>query len=333
MSGYSDVAGHFQVIEYMRGVIKEGMVPHAFLFSGPEGTGKSVLAGIFARALQCEEGGTDPCGKCRSCIQAESGNHPDIMWVKGSKQGIIGVDDIREKVNDDICIKPYSSRYKIYIIDDAETMTPGAQNALLKTIEEPPEYGIIMLLANNKDSLLSTVRSRCVLLSMRPVDDKSVLRFLKENYDLTDEEAQTAAAYAGGSIGKAVKLIENDDYREIRRRVLHLVRGIDSMEIYELKDAIKEITAYNISLPDIIDMMMIWYRDVLMLKATNDIGLLNYRDEYKYLKQKRNVISYEGLDSIIGAMEKAKSRLRANVEPGIVMEMLLMNIKENQNDR
>ena len=332
MNGYGDVAGHFQVIEYMRNVIKDGRVPHAYLFSGPEGTGKSVLAGIFAKALQCEEGGTDPCGKCRSCLQADTGNHPDIIWVRGSKEGIIGVDDIREKVNDDIVIRPYSSRYKIYIIEDADTMTPGAQNALLKTIEEPPSYGILMLLAKNKDSLLATVRSRCVLLSMRPVDDKSVRDFLVAHYGLSEDDAASAAAYAGGSIGRAVKLIGNEDYQEIRRRVLKLVRDIGETEIWELKDAIKEITAYNISLPDIIDMMMIWYRDVLMLKVSNDPGLLSYRDEYRYMKQKRNTMSYAQLDGVIEAMEKAKARLRVNVDQNVVMEMLLMNIKENSNE-
>ena len=108
-----------------------------------------MLAGLFAKTLQCEAGGTDPCGTCRSCIQCDSGNQPDIIWVTHEKPTVISVDDIREQVNNDIIIKPYSSRYKIYIIPEAELMNPQAQNALLKTIEEPPEYAITMLLTNN----------------------------------------------------------------------------------------------------------------------------------------------------------------------------------------
>ncbi len=328
---FNDIVGHYQVIEYMRRVIKDDKVTHAYLFNGPDGTGKSVLAKLFAKTLQCREGLGDPCLKCRSCLQADSGNHPDIIFVKGEKEGIIGVDDIRKQVNEDIYIKPYSSRYKIYIIDNAEEMTPGAQNALLKTIEEPPEYGIVMLLANNKDKLLITVRSRCVTLNMQPLDDESIRSYLMERHGISADDARIAAAYGSGNLGRALEFSLNAGKREIQEKVLDMVRNIDSLYIYELKSAIKEISTYNVSLTDVLDMMLIWYRDLLMLKATGDIDLLNYRNEYSYFKDKARILSYSGLDSIIESIEKAKARLEANASPEIVLEMLLINIKENQN--
>lgn len=128
-----------------------GKVSHAYVISGGLGSGKKLIASTFAQTLQCEAGGVEPCGVCHSCVQAAGGNQPDIIWVGHEKPGSIGVDDIRDQLVSDMQIKPYSSPYKIYIIDEADKLTVAAQNAMLKTIEEPPAYGIVILLANNPD--------------------------------------------------------------------------------------------------------------------------------------------------------------------------------------
>lgn len=136
MSKFADIYGHEQIKEHLQNAIRLNKVSHAYIFNGPMGSGKKMTAGIFAETLQCERHGQEPCGTCHSCIQSESGNQPDIIWVHHEKPGSIGVDDVREQVIGDMQIKPYSSRYKIYIIDEAEKLTQQAQNALLKTIEE-----------------------------------------------------------------------------------------------------------------------------------------------------------------------------------------------------
>ena len=142
MAGFSEILGHEQIIEHLQNAIKLQKVSHAYILDGEEGAGKNMLARAFAQTLQCERGGTEPCGECHSCKQAMSGNQPDIITVTHEKPASIGVEDIRGQLCGDIQIKPYSSPYKIYIVDEAEKMTVQAQNALLKAIEEPPAYGV-----------------------------------------------------------------------------------------------------------------------------------------------------------------------------------------------
>ena len=118
---------------------------------------------------------------CHSCKQALSGNHPDLIYVTHEKPASIGVDDIREQINDTIQIRPYSSYYKIYIVDEAEKMTVQAQNALLKTIEEPPSYAVIILITTNQEAFLPTILSRCVQLKLKPLKDFTVKSYLTEH--------------------------------------------------------------------------------------------------------------------------------------------------------
>ena len=138
MAGFSDILGNEQIIEHLQNAIRMGKVSHAYILNAPESSGKRLIAEAFAATLQCEEKGTEPCGMCHSCKQAVSHNHPDIIYVRHEKPNTISVDDIRVQINQDIAVKPYSSPYKIYIVDEAEKMNVQAQNALLKTIEEPP---------------------------------------------------------------------------------------------------------------------------------------------------------------------------------------------------
>ena len=171
MGTFKDVVGHKDIINYIRNAVREDKVSHAYILNGERGAGKKMLANLFAATLLCEKGWPDPCNECHSCRQAESGNHPDIIKVTHEKPNSISVDDIREQVNNTIMIKPYQGPYKVYIIPQADMMTTQAQNALLKTIEEPPEYAVIMLLTENADTLLPTINSRCVMLKLRNIKD------------------------------------------------------------------------------------------------------------------------------------------------------------------
>ena len=144
MADFKDIIGHEQVIHHLQNAIRQKKFSHAYLLCGEAGSGKRLMAEAFAKTVLCEEGGIEACGKCKSCKQIESGNHPDFKAVVREK-ATLGVKEIREQVTADVQIKPYSSEYKIYFIDEAEKMTEEAQNALLKTIEEPPEYAVFLL--------------------------------------------------------------------------------------------------------------------------------------------------------------------------------------------
>ena len=279
--------------------------------------------------LQCESGKTDPCGECKSCMQAKNANQPDIITVRHEKPATISVDDIREQLNGDIMIKPYSSPYKVYIIPEADIMSVQAQNALLKTLEEPPEYAVIFLLTENADSLLPTIRSRCVMLKLRNIKDKLVKKYLMEQLQIPDYQAKICAAFAQGNIGRAIMLAKSEHFNELKEEAIQLLKYLDEMELHEIVSAIKQINKYKLEVTDYLDIFSIWYRDVLLYKATKDVERLVFGDQLKVIKEKAAKSSYEGIETVLEAIEKAKVRLRANVNFDIVMELLLLTIKEN----
>ena len=168
---FKDIIGNDMIKDHFKKAIENNKISHAYILTGEAGTGRKSIANAFSMALLCEKGGKEPCMVCHSCKQVLSGNHPDLIYVKHEKPNSIGVDDIREQINDTIMIRPYSSYYKIYIVDEAEKMTVQAQNALLKTIEEPPSYAVIILITTNQEAFLPTILSRCVQLKLKPLQE------------------------------------------------------------------------------------------------------------------------------------------------------------------
>lgn len=329
MADFSKIIGHEKIKEYFQNAITMDKVSHAYILNGADKSGKMMLAEAFATALQCEKGEASACGECHSCKQAESKNQPDIIYVSHEKPNTLGVDDIRKQVNDDIVLKPYSSRYKVYIIDEAEKMNIQAQNALLKTIEEPPAYAVIILLTTNADGFLPTILSRCVRLDLKAVPDKEIRQFLMEEKQVPDYQADICVAFAQGNVGKAVQLAGSDNFNEMKNSALQLIKRLDDIDLYEMTQAVKQITEYKLEISDYFDIMLIWYRDVLLYKATADANKLVFQDEVYNIKKEASKCSYEGVENIIEALDKAKIRLRANVNFELLIELLLLTIKEN----
>ena len=304
MSRFDDIVGQEQLKEHLYNALTTNKISHAYIINGERSSGKEFIAKIFAMALQCENRqGIEPCHECHSCKQALSGNHPDIVFITHEKPNTISVDDIRSQINGDIAIKPYSGPKKIYIMNEGEKMTVQAQNALLKTLEEPPEYAVILILTTNVNSLLPTILSRCVLLNMKPVRDEQIKKFLMENMEIPSYKADICTAFARGNVGKARMLANSEEF-----------------------DKVKE---YKFDVNDYLDILSIWYRDVLMFKATHDANDLIFREEIQYIRKVADKSTYEGIERIIDALDKSKQRLSANVNFDLTMELLLLTIKEN----
>lgn len=328
MANFNQIVGHEQIVEHFQNSIRNQSVSHAYLLSGENGSGKMLLANAFAKTLQCEQGGINPCGTCKSCLQAESGNHPDIIYVTHEKLSI-SVDDIRSQVNQTIDIKPYSSKYKIYIINEASKMTEQAQNALLKTIEEPPAYAVILLLTENPGSLLQTILSRCVQLELKQVDKTKVTKYVAERLNISEEQASTAANFAQGNIGKAIRYASSESFLDNKNDVLRLLKQIDEMEIPDIISIIRHFGEHKAEINDTLDLMLLWYRDVLMFKATNDANILLYREEYRAISEQAKKRNYDNIENIIKAIQKAKIRLNANVNFDTAMELMLLTLRES----
>ena len=329
MLGFNDILGHEQIKEHFRNAVETGKVSHAYILSGEAGMGRKSLANAFALSLLCEKGMAEPCMQCHACKQVLSGNHPDLIYVTHEKPASIGVDDIREQLNDTIQVRPYSSYYKIYIVDEAEKMTVQAQNALLKTIEEPPAYAVILLLTTNQDSFLPTILSRCVQLKLKPLKDTVVKEYLVQSLGEDESQADIYAAFARGNLGKAIHLAQSEEFGVMYKEMLRLLKHIKDTDISELLDYIRKVKEENLDIRECLDFMQMWYRDILMYKTTKDINLLIFKDEFSTIKSMSTVSGYEGLERILEAIDKARIRLDANVNTELVMELMLLTMKEN----
>lgn len=329
MQSFAKVIGQASVKEHLKKSLQARKVSHAYIFYGERGSGKKTLADLFARALQCETGGEEPCNQCTSCKQALHHNQPDIIYVQHEKPGIISVDEIRKQVNNDIGIKPYSSEHKVYIIDEAEKMNVQAQNALLKTLEEPPAYACILLLTTNLESLLQTIRSRCVTLTMKPVPDTELQRYLMREVQVPDYKAGICAAFARGNVGRARELAVSTEFEELKEETLQLVRSLQDKTLSDLAAVAKAKADKGSNTEGFLELLQMWYRDVLLYKSSDSSGSLIFGEEKQYIKRMSVKSTYEGLNRILNAIEEARTRLAGNVNAELTLEWLLLVAQES----
>ena len=260
-----------EIRQYFREMAGRDQVGHAFILEGDSGEGWRKLAEEFAATVQCEH--RNFCGRCPSCQAYQSGNHPDIIQVTHEKKDSIGVDEIRAQLVDDMAIKPYSSPYKVYLVDEAEKLTVQAQNALLKTLEEPPVYGIILLLTTNTEMLLPTIRSRCINLKVR----------------------------SGGRVSLGLT-------EEQRAELFALVHDLPDYRAAELADEAKKIKEWKQDIASLLNFFRYWYRDVLVWKSTQGKGTLMFPEEERYYRARSEALSYVQLNRIFDQIQEAESR-------------------------
>ena len=335
MNNFNDIIGYSYIKEHIKKAIQLDKISHAYIINGEDGMGKKLIANVLAKSLQCESSQIEPCNKCVSCIMFNSNNHPDVIYIRPEKiknaksTKSIGVDVIRQKLNKDINIKPYSNKYKIYIIEQAENLTVQAQNSMLKTIEEPPIYGIIILLTNNYNALLQTILSRCVLLNLRPQSDDVVSSYINNYLNVNQDEVDFFVSFCGGNIGKAKKLIESETFNEIRETCITMINGIYEDSIVNVLNKVKELENYKNNIEDFLDIMISWYRDILIIKALNNKDKLVHSDKYSLLIKQSSRIGYNEVGNIIELIQKTKQQLSSNVNFQLTLEALFLKIKES----
>lgn len=327
MSAFEEIIGNQQVIKNLTSAIENKRVSHAYILSGPYGIGKMLMAESFALELQCENRQGKACGVCSACKSTKSKNNPDIIYVVPKKTKAIGADDIREQVLRQVEIKQYKYKYKIFIIENADKMTVAAQNAFLKTLEEPPGYAIFLLLAENPELFLPTVFSRCVMIRLRPLGTSLVKEYLIEKNKTEKDEAVFFAEYSAGSIGKAIKLSTDEDFISMRNDIIDRLYNIGNTELWQILCWGRELEKYKESFFECLDIAELWFRDVLAAKKLKDSKYIIQKDkEQKIFSQAKNT-DFLLLEKSFKAVCLARRQLEQNGSFQLIVENMLMTIK------
>lgn len=325
MYTFEEIRGNAPLVEQLRRSAASGRSSHAYLFLGGAGAGKRLIANTFAKALQCE-GEKRPCDSCKSCHAFNHGNHPDVIYFQPLKNGkTYTIEDVREQLLETVDLKPFQYEKKIYIIEKADTLNIQSQNALLKTLEEPPAHAVFLLLAERAEAFLPTILSRVVVMKIRPLSAETVADYLMQAGH-SAEESHILSAYAQGRIGQALELIEDEGFREMRQDILGKLEALPSMSEGDAYLLAKDLEGYKNDLR-FLDIMELWYRDLLTAKSLREEGYLIQKDKkdaiFRAAKEPAAVLAKKA-----AAVRTARMRLAQNANFRLTMEVMLMDLKE-----
>lgn len=325
MYTFEEIRGNTPLVEQLRRSAASGRSSHAYLFLGGAGAGKRLIANTFAKALQCE-GEKRPCDSCKSCHAFNHGNHTDVIYFQPLKNGkTYTIEDVREQLLETVDLKPFQYEKKIYIIEKADTLNIQSQNALLKTLEEPPAHAVFLLLAERAEAFLPTILSRVVVMKIRPLSAETIADYLMQAGHLA-EESHILSAYAQGRIGQALELVEDEGFREMRQDILGKLEALPSMSEGEAYLLAKDLEGYKNDLR-FLDIMELWYRDLLTAKSLREEGYLIQRDKkdaiFRAAKEPAALLAKKA-----AAVRTARMRLAQNANFRLTMEVMLMDLKE-----
>ena len=327
--GFTQIIGHEPQKEFLQNSVRKNRISHAYLFSGSEGVGKKLVAIGFAKLINCLEGKDNWGCECVPCAKTEKGLNPDVMLFEYPGEKTIKVDNIREDIERLIHLAPYENPYKVFIIDGAQRMNSNAQNAFLKTLEEPPPNSVIILITTLADLLIPTIRSRCQSVVFQPLENRQVKELLeREKPDCTDFEL--ISRISGGSISRALNT--GEEYLRKRTEYIDCVMAVNGKKPLTLFDSVEKIQK-NVKgggpeeLKTVFDILSTWLRDSVTLKTSGgkekivNTDLLEQLSEYS---QKRDVSELLGKFSALEETMMRISENNANVE--VSLENLLLRL-------
>ncbi len=325
---FKDIIGQERAIKILTKSLKEDKVSSSYIFIGSEGTGKKFTAIEFTKTINCLNlnKNLETCDNCHSCNEINKQCCPDLKMV-GTTKGSIKIEQIRE-IRKEIELKPFRSKKKVYIIDQAEKMTLEASNCLLKTIEEPPYYAIIILICSKIDPILPTIVSRCQIVNFGLVNSLKIKEILLNKINnLENDKAEIISKLAQGSIGKAFKLTADKEYFIRREEVLDYLSAIFPGKYNDDFFAkVEKMVSEMDRIEEILEMIKLWYRDILIIKNTgNQKYIVNY-DKLEIVGKKSQVYSQKMLIDILDYLEQVEEYLMKNINKRLILERLFIKM-------
>lgn len=332
-AGVIPVYGHTWAMELLRRQIDQEKVAHAYLFTGPAQIGRGTLARWLAQALLCEGEGSPPCGRCPTCQKVAAGTHPDLHWLHlGLQEGnrrTLGIEAVRE-MRLGIAERPFYGRRKVYLIEDAECMTVEAGNALLKTLEEPPPFVVLLLVALSDHLLLPTIVSRCQVLPLRPLPRREVRQALVEHWGASEEQAELLSSLCQGRLGWAVQALADPRVLERRREGLAVLGRLLSaglLERFAFAEAQERLwrDGKAVFVLEMLQCWQGWWRDLFFL-SQGCVDLVVNRDQLEVLRNAGRQIAPQVALVFLQALRTAQERLQEQVNPRLALEELLLQL-------
>ena len=306
---FENIKGQEFAKKYMINSINKGKINHAYMFEGIEGIGKETFAYDLAKIL---------------LETPHLENAPDCIRVKPEGNSIKRAQITN--LQSDIVIKPHK-KYKIYIIDKAEKMTLEAQNALLKTLEEPPEYAIIILVTNNKEGLLPTIRSRCEIVKFTPIPFIEIKNYLI-NQGIEPNRANLLSSFSRGSMKKALELASSNEFYEMKENVQKYIETILSKNMVEILDIPTQIEQYKGEIINVLDMMINYFRDIMICKEHVNKSMIINADKLVFIQNMSSKITYSQVSKIIDIIEDTKIKIKGNCNFNVSIQVMSLNIYE-----
>ncbi len=296
---FDEIIGNERIKEELRKAILENKISHSYMFVGIEGIGKQMIAKEFARIVLCTNEQEKGCHQCKSCMEFMSHNHPDFLYLEpdGNSIKIEQIRYLQRKIQE----KPIISNKKVYIINDADKMTTEAQNCLLKTLEEPPEYGIIILIGSNENAFLNTIKSRCMKITFQPIETQYIKQFMEKTYEMTNISPNMLEAFQG-SIKKAILL---KDKKEQYKSIEDMIEKLDKTDMTELIKLGEPLYQSKDEIINILD-----YMNIILLKLA--------KENTQYA-------------NCIDIIENTKKRLNQNANYDMCIDNMIFNMWEEVN--
>ncbi len=303
--GFDNIIGNEETKKILNRALKNNKVLHSYMFVGEQGIGKRLIANQFAKMILCEEFNDVECDKCKSCVEFNGGNNPDYTFIEPDGRAI-KIEQIRE-MQTKVYEKPVNSNKKVYVINDADLMTKEAQNCLLKTLEEPPEYIVIILIVSNENKVLTTIKSRCMKMYFEKINDDEIKKYLIEECNIQNVSSNILRL-CDGSIGKCMVIKERlDDYMELES----IFGGISNVSITKLVNSSELLYKNKDNINEYLD-----YINVIL---------------YRYASENKNFNI--GYINSIRIVEETKKRLLSNSNYDMCIDYLLFNVWEEINEK